>query len=179
MVWKHWQVIKWQDSALTCLAWDRVDILQYTHNTCIEAFSIILSYIGVHLVLGKVVLVKQARKFILHYSTTVLWIIVNYVRLLLQRLNCKRNILKAWIKGDYTFVKHPCSPAVLGLTIDPVTIDIDWSYRILKDDFSNKFNVRFEVLLAVTMKNAVFSDIKTHFVLHRRHITSPLQRSAS
>jgi hypothetical protein len=35
--------------------------------------------------------------------------------------------------------------------------------------------VRFEVLMAVTMKNVVFWDIKTQFVLHRRHITSPLQ----
>jgi hypothetical protein len=29
------------------------------------------------------------------------------------------------------------------------------------------------------MKNAVFGDIKTQFVLHRRHITSPLQSPAS
>jgi hypothetical protein len=28
------------------------------------------------------------------------------------------------------------------------------------------------------MKNAVFWDIKLQFVLHRRHITSPLQSSA-
>jgi hypothetical protein len=35
--------------------------------------------------------------------------------------------------------------------------------------------IRFEVFTAVTMKNAVFFDIKTQFVLHRRHITSPLQ----
>jgi hypothetical protein len=28
-------------------------------------------------------------------------------------------------------------------------------------------------------KNAVFWDIKAQFVLHRRHITSPLQSSAS
>jgi hypothetical protein len=35
--------------------------------------------------------------------------------------------------------------------------------------------VRFEVFTAVTMKNAVFWDIKTQFVPHRRHITSPLQ----
>jgi hypothetical protein len=28
------------------------------------------------------------------------------------------------------------------------------------------------------MKNAVFWDIKTEFVLHRRHITSPLQKKA-
>jgi hypothetical protein len=40
------------------------------------------------------------------------------------------------------------------------------------------FFVRFEVFTAVTMKNAVFCDIKTQFVLHRRHITSPLQSPA-
>jgi hypothetical protein len=28
------------------------------------------------------------------------------------------------------------------------------------------------------MKNVVFWDIKTEFVLHRRHITYPLQRPA-
>jgi hypothetical protein len=33
--------------------------------------------------------------------------------------------------------------------------------------------------MAVTMKNAVFWDINPHFVLHRRHITSPLQSPAS
>jgi hypothetical protein len=37
----------------------------------------------------------------------------------------------------------------------------------------------FEVFTAVTMKNAVFWDIKTQFVPHRRHITSPLQSSAT
>jgi hypothetical protein len=31
--------------------------------------------------------------------------------------------------------------------------------------------LRFEVSTAVTMKNVVFWDIKTQFVLHRRHIT--------
>jgi hypothetical protein len=35
------------------------------------------------------------------------------------------------------------------------------------------------VFTAVTMKNGVFWDIKTQFVLHRRHITSPLQNAAS
>jgi hypothetical protein len=30
-----------------------------------------------------------------------------------------------------------------------------------------------------TLKNAVFWDIRTRFVLHRRHITSPLQSSYS
>jgi hypothetical protein len=37
--------------------------------------------------------------------------------------------------------------------------------------------VRFEVFTAVTVKN-VFWDIKTQFIPHRRHITSPLQSSA-
>jgi hypothetical protein len=36
----------------------------------------------------------------------------------------------------------------------------------------------FEVFTAVTMKNIVFWDIKTQFLPHRRHITSPLQRTA-
>jgi hypothetical protein len=39
--------------------------------------------------------------------------------------------------------------------------------------------VRFEVFTAANMKNAVFWDIKTHFVLHRRHITFQLKRPAS
>jgi hypothetical protein len=39
--------------------------------------------------------------------------------------------------------------------------------------------VRFEVFTAVTMKNVVFWDIKSQCVLHRRHITSPIQSPAS
>jgi hypothetical protein len=39
--------------------------------------------------------------------------------------------------------------------------------------------VRFEVFTAVTMKDGVFWDIKLQFVLHRRHITSPLQSPAN
>jgi hypothetical protein len=38
--------------------------------------------------------------------------------------------------------------------------------------------VEHEGFTAVTVKNAIFWDIKTQFVLHRRHITSPLQSSA-
>jgi hypothetical protein len=38
---------------------------------------------------------------------------------------------------------------------------------------------RFEIFTAVTMKNAVFWDIKTQFVPHRRIITYPLQSSPS
>jgi hypothetical protein len=44
-----------------------------------------------------------------------------------------------------------------------------------REDEGESDNVRFEVLTAVTMKNGVFWDIRTQFVLHRRHITSPLQ----
>jgi hypothetical protein len=44
----------------------------------------------------------------------------------------------------------------------------------LKKDF-----VRFEVFPAVTMKNVIFWDIRTQFVLHRRHIMSPLQSPVS
>jgi hypothetical protein len=40
-------------------------------------------------------------------------------------------------------------------------------------------HIRFEVFTAVTMKNIVFWDIKTLSVLHRRHITFPLQRPES
>jgi hypothetical protein len=44
---------------------------------------------------------------------------------------------------------------------------------------STSLYVRFEVFTAVTMKNVVFWDIKPQFVLHRRHITPPLQSSDS
>jgi hypothetical protein len=50
----------------------------------------------------------------------------------------------------------------------------------------NKFSVNlvnyyvsFEVSSSVTMKNAVFWDIKVQFEPHRRHITSPLQSPAA
>jgi hypothetical protein len=35
-----------------------------------------------------------------------------------------------------------------------------------------------EVFTAVTIKNAVFWDLKTQFILHRKHITSPLENPA-
>jgi hypothetical protein len=38
--------------------------------------------------------------------------------------------------------------------------------------------VRFEVFMAVTMKNVIFWDIKTQFITHRKHIKSPLQSPA-
>jgi hypothetical protein len=40
------------------------------------------------------------------------------------------------------------------------------------------YNVRFEVFTTVTMKNAVFWDVKTQFVPQSRHITSPLESPA-
>jgi hypothetical protein len=46
-------------------------------------------------------------------------------------------------------------------------------------ELNTLYSVRFEVFTAVTMKNGVFWDIKTQFILHRRHITSSLHRPAS
>jgi hypothetical protein len=40
---------------------------------------------------------------------------------------------------------------------------------------TDRKNVRFEVLTAVTLKNTVSWDVEIQFVPHRRHITSPLQ----
>jgi hypothetical protein len=39
-------------------------------------------------------------------------------------------------------------------------------------------NAMFKVFTAVTMKNAVFWDIRTHFEPHSRHIKSPLESPA-
>jgi hypothetical protein len=51
--------------------------------------------------------------------------------------------------------------------------------RTVLHDYIILQHVRFEVFTAVTMKNVIFCYIKTQFVLHRRHITSPLQSPAS
>jgi hypothetical protein len=48
-----------------------------------------------------------------------------------------------------------------------------FTWTVQDKDLSNL--VRFEVFTAVTMKNVVFWDIKTQFLPHRRHFTSPLQ----
>jgi hypothetical protein len=40
---------------------------------------------------------------------------------------------------------------------------------------SQIYHVRFECFMAVTMKNVIFWDIRTQFVPHRKHITSPLK----
>jgi hypothetical protein len=54
---------------------------------------------------------------------------------------------------------------------DPVGADMGESGQM---DLKHS-SVRFGVFTAVTMKNVVFWDIKPQFVLHRRHITSPLR----
>jgi hypothetical protein len=54
------------------------------------------------------------------------------------------------------------------------------AYTILKYKPRSEIKfVRFDVLTAVTIKNVVFWDIKTQFVLYRRHITSLLESPAS
>jgi hypothetical protein len=52
-------------------------------------------------------------------------------------------------------------------------------WELMKDYKTRQYNVKFEVLKAVTKKNGVFWDIKTQLVLHRKHITSQLQIPAS
>jgi hypothetical protein len=48
-----------------------------------------------------------------------------------------------------------------------------------KDTLPVKYNyVRFEVFTAATVNNAVFWDIKTQFISHRKHITSTLRSPA-
>jgi hypothetical protein len=48
---------------------------------------------------------------------------------------------------------------------------------IIPEDNSAHY-VRFEIFTAGTMQTVVFWDIQTQFVLHRRHITSPLPSPA-
>jgi hypothetical protein len=46
-----------------------------------------------------------------------------------------------------------------------------WEGRHSSDD--NECHIRFEIFTALAMKNAVFWDIKSQFVRHMRHVTSP------
>jgi hypothetical protein len=62
-----------------------------------------------------------------------------------------------------------------GLMVEPPTQPTETD---LYFGTSYVYNIRFEVFTAVTIKNVVLWDIKTHFVLHRRHITSPLHSPA-
>jgi hypothetical protein len=43
-------------------------------------------------------------------------------------------------------------------------------------NFQKYVNIIFEVFTMVTMTNVIFWDVKTHFIPHTKHITSPLQR---
>jgi hypothetical protein len=49
--------------------------------------------------------------------------------------------------------------------------------KMVANTFSETY-VKFGVFTAVTMKNALFLDIKTQFVPHRKDITSLLQSQA-
>jgi hypothetical protein len=71
---------------------------------------------------------------------------------------------------------------MLALPEGPNTVDV-FLFSPEDGNTSSLRNVvfygRFEAFTAVTMKNVVFWDIKTHFIPHRRHITSPLHSPAS
>jgi hypothetical protein len=49
---------------------------------------------------------------------------------------------------------------------------------ILANYLGTNYAIKFEVSTAVTMKNAVFWDIKIQFVTHRKNIRFPLQTLA-
>jgi hypothetical protein len=81
------------------------------------------------------------------------------------------------------------APQILSATLElkkydgPFILIINWkkapTYKLAKTSMQTLRNyVKFAVFMAVTMKNAVFWDVKAQFVPHRRHITSPLQRPA-
>jgi hypothetical protein len=62
--------------------------------------------------------------------------------------------------------------------VPPLPLTTKVRENIQRKSSNVPYTVRCEVFTAVTMKNVVFWDIKPQFVLHRRHITSPLQSSA-
>jgi hypothetical protein len=47
-------------------------------------------------------------------------------------------------------------------------------FSVNKEIQENKSCLTYEDITALTMKTAVFCYIKTQFVPHRRHVTSPL-----
>jgi hypothetical protein len=49
-----------------------------------------------------------------------------------------------------------------------------YKFAVIVSHLSGSVLVIFEDFMAVTMKNAVFWDIKAQFIPHRWHITSPL-----
>jgi hypothetical protein len=79
-----------------------------------------------------------------------------------------------------TDVSEELSASIIRVTrIDELrTLAVTSNRRTLRRNGNGNY-VRLEVFTAVTVKNVVFWDIKTQFVLHRRHITSPLQSPAS
>jgi hypothetical protein len=71
------------------------------------------------------------------------------------------------------------SPLTVTLQQDNTPIHISHKKAPLKKNTSPNINVRFDVFTAVTMTKVVLWDINTQFVLHRRHVKSPLQSPAS
>jgi hypothetical protein len=77
------------------------------------------------------------------------------------------------------FLARPTFLFNIGAGYRDVMISVSAGRWLVYISNNGKDYVRFEDITAVTMKNAVFWDIKTQFVPHRRHITSPLQSPAS
>jgi hypothetical protein len=109
----------------------------------------------------------------------MMWAIRFYETLVLTRAT-RRNTPEDGILHDGRSM-DPSSAKILSSLRRPDLFSLVKSGRRLKLTTHLKLvarsswcNVRFEVFTAVTMKNAVFRGIKTQFVPHRRHITSPV-----
>jgi hypothetical protein len=84
--------------------------------------------------------------------------------------------------GGIPNCQHTGTPAHRHTDTGGLETSAEGGLEFHQDTFSEGercYCVRFEVFTAVTMKIVVFWDINTQFVLHRRHITSPLQGPVS
>jgi hypothetical protein len=103
-------------------------------------------------------------------------------------------MLKLYLSGDYYYLGAVLNCVVitselvsnLSISTEEIILQAFFLEAVVSESKMSPLSsnyvrryVRFEVFTAVTMKNGVFWDMKTQFVLHRRHITSPLQISAS
>jgi hypothetical protein len=110
-------------------------------------------------------------RFVLKYP---LWCRPEYHNSWKHSLTCVERSSLITAVSQFCFYGNVCSYTFLRMCVYI-------HHKVTTKDRTNSQgnNVRFEVFTAVTMNNVVFGDTKTQFVLHRRHITSPIQSPAS
>jgi hypothetical protein len=81
------------------------------------------------------------------------------------------------LEGADEIIQFYCIHAHMGITTNGLT-SRQKKASIQAETPKFYYSVRYEVFMTVTMKNSIFWDIKTQFVPHRRHITSPLRSPA-